>query len=151
MAASIYVGLTAEASSSCASTVDAPRHKQKSRACSQAVPSQRFHRRKPEGVDVPHKRSKRTKKATAKSASVAPSLHSGLLSGANFDQSKWEIMYLHFFRKVLLILLVVQTRKMFNLVCIQCNRLKFHFIHGVLCAIACVFLFCYVFTCFCRG
>jgi hypothetical protein len=36
------------------------------------------------------------KKPAAESASVAPLLCSGLFSAANFYQSEWEVIYLHF-------------------------------------------------------
>jgi hypothetical protein len=102
MGVSIYVALTVETPSSRASSMaNAPRDRRKSRATSfetrqprsRAAPSWRSRQRKPEGVDVPCRRSKRSKKNAAEDASMAPLLCGGPLSVADFDQSIWEIMY----------------------------------------------------------
>jgi hypothetical protein len=55
--------------------------------------SQRSRPEKPEDVDAPHRKSKRTKRATGEYASTAPLLHGDLLSVADFDESKREIKY----------------------------------------------------------
>jgi hypothetical protein len=139
----VYVALTVDASSSCASIAYAPRGNQEShadrsstrRSHSRATSSQRSHGRKPEHIGVACRRSKRMK-VNAGCALAAPSSHDGALSATDFDRSEWEIMYPHFSKKALLVLLTVFCRRRLCLVC------------AVLCAFVCVFVFCFALTYF---
>jgi hypothetical protein len=100
---SVYVALTADALSSCASTANAPRGDREShtdssstwQSRSQAMPSRRSHWQRPGDVGAPRGRTKRAK-INAEHALVAPSPCSGALSTTDFDQAEWEIMYPRF-------------------------------------------------------
>jgi hypothetical protein len=56
----------------------------------------RSHRRKLENTQSPCQKSKRSEKTLVEDNAVVPSLCSSPLSTADFDQSKWKIMYPHF-------------------------------------------------------
>jgi hypothetical protein len=60
------------------------------------APSWRPCQQKTEDVDVPRRRSKKTKKIVVETSSAMPLLHDGPLLTTNFDLSEWEIMYPHF-------------------------------------------------------
>jgi hypothetical protein len=104
MSASIYVALTAEASSSRASMADAPRGEQRTHTGSSSTRQPRslaallWRSRwwKTKDGDAPCRKSKRTKKSVVESSSAVHPPCGSQLSADNFDSSKWEIMYPHF-------------------------------------------------------
>jgi hypothetical protein len=104
MATSVYVALTADASSFCTSAIDVLQGELEPRADSsparqsrsRAAPSRRSHRKQPRSVDAPHRRSKRVKRYVIDSGSTAAPLRSGPLSAVDFDSVEWEIMYRRF-------------------------------------------------------
>jgi hypothetical protein len=53
------------------------------------------HRRKPEGDNALHKKSKKTKKSVIDNGSAEAPLRGGPLSTTDFDLSEWEILYPH--------------------------------------------------------
>jgi hypothetical protein len=69
--------------------------------------------RKPEGIEAPSRKSKRTKKTIVGDNSTGPSLCDGRLSGADFDESEWEIIYPRFVEESL-VDLIVRTNEVFN-------------------------------------
>lgn len=99
-AVSVSIALTADASSSRASTANVPRGDRGSRADSsstrqsrsRATSARRSRRRRPVDVGAPRKGSKRAK-INVEHALAVPSPLDGTLSAADFDQSKWKIMY----------------------------------------------------------
>jgi hypothetical protein len=100
MAASVYDALTADASSSHASSVDSLHSSQKScvgvssarRSRSRAASSTNPQQNKTTLTNTPQRKSKKTK-IDVEHALAAPTLRGGSLSTADFDKSKWEIMY----------------------------------------------------------
>jgi hypothetical protein len=100
MAASVYVVLTADASSSHMSTVGAPHCTRKSLAddsCTQpsrtrAGLTQKPWRWKFAFTSAPQRKSKKMK-VDAERALVVPILRGGSISAADFDRSEWEIKY----------------------------------------------------------
>jgi hypothetical protein len=104
MVVSVYVALTAYASSSHTSMTTAPPDGQESHggssstrsSRSRAAPPRRSRGQKLKNIGAPHGRSKRIKKTTAECALAAPSPRGGQLFATDFDQSGWEIMYPRF-------------------------------------------------------
>jgi hypothetical protein len=100
MDASVYVALTAGASSSCASTVGAPHCTQKScadgsstrQSRTRTTSSQKPWWQKSALTSAPQRKSKNTKVDTER-ALAAPTPCGVSLSTTDFDRSDWEIMY----------------------------------------------------------
>jgi hypothetical protein len=96
MAASVYVALTTEPSSSRSPMVNAPQKERKSHAKgsstqkprSQAVASQRPRHQKTKDIEPSRRKSKRTKRIAVGDTSAVPSLCGDSLSAADFDQSE---------------------------------------------------------------
>jgi hypothetical protein len=100
MTVSVYVVLTANASSYCASSVDAPHYTRESctngastqQSCSQATSSQKPRRQKYVNTSAPRRKSKKTK-IDAEHALAALTPRGGSVSTADFNKSELEIMY----------------------------------------------------------
>jgi hypothetical protein len=93
MAASVYVALSADASSSCKPAIDAPRNNRRSHFNNLPVRKTRKSRRgEAVASDTSWKRSKKMKVAIYH-AKAAPAALDGPLSAAGFARSEWEIMY----------------------------------------------------------
>jgi hypothetical protein len=100
--ASVYVALSADALSSLTPMIDAPRGGRKSCFSDSSIRKMKKTRwRKVVLTDTPRKRSKKAK-VDINRVLGAPAPRDGSLSIANFDKSKWEIMYPLFVAKGLI-------------------------------------------------
>jgi hypothetical protein len=109
MVVSVFVALTTDALSSHASMASASHCTRKScangsstrQSHTRATPSRRPRRQKYALTSAPRRKSKTTK-VDSELTLAAPTPRGGSLSAANFDRSKWEIMYLLFVTKGLI-------------------------------------------------
>jgi hypothetical protein len=100
MVVSVYDALTADASSSCASTINASRDARKysldgsstQQSHSQVTSSQKSRWQKPSLTSAPRRKLKKTMVDVERTL-AAPPPRGGSLSTSNFDRSEWEIMF----------------------------------------------------------